>query len=84
VIEIDPTTLRPVDQIRVGAEPTDAAVGLGAIWVTNRGDGTISRIDPVTGDVTDTIEIGAPVAAVDVDEGSGTLWVVVSSVLQPG
>ena len=84
VIEINPTTLRPVDQIRVGAEPTDAAVGLGAIWVTNRGEGTISRIDPVTGDVTDTIEIGAPVAAVDVDEGSGTLWVVVSSVLQPG
>ena len=38
----------------------------------------------MTGDVTDTIEIGAPVAAVDVDEGSGTLWVVVSSVLQPG
>ena len=83
VIEIDPDTGRPVGPIRVGSEPTDAAIGLDAVWVTDRGDGTISRIDPLTSGVEQT-EIGAPVAALDVDERNGTLWVVVAATLQPG
>ena len=61
----------------MGLGPTDVAVGLGAVWVTNHGDGTISKIDPVTGNV-ETFEIGAPVAAIAVDEGSDTVWVAVS------
>jgi predicted Ser/Thr protein kinase len=77
VYEIGPDTQRLVDTIRVGSEPTDAALGLDAVWVTNRGDGTISRIDPLTGEVAE-IEVGAPVAAIDVDERRGSLWVIVA------
>ena len=77
VTPVDPATSLPGSPIRVGLGPTDVAVGLGAVWVTNNGDGTISKIDPVTGNV-ETFEIGAPVAAIGVDEQSGTLWVAVA------
>jgi virginiamycin B lyase len=36
----------------------DVAVGRGSIWVTNQCDGTISRIDPDTNEVTDKIDLG--------------------------
>jgi DNA-binding beta-propeller fold protein YncE len=45
--------------------------------VTNSGDGTISRIDPVTDGVT-TLDVGAPVAGIAVDERGQELWVVVA------
>jgi serine/threonine protein kinase/streptogramin lyase len=77
VIPVDPATSLLGSPIRVGLRPTDVAVGLGAVWVTNNGDGTISKINPVTGNV-ETFEIGAPVAAIGVDEQSGTLWVAVA------
>jgi streptogramin lyase/predicted Ser/Thr protein kinase len=83
VYEIDPDTQRLVNTIRVGSDPTDAALGLDAVWVTNRGDGTISRIDPLTGDA-EEIDVGAPVAAIDVDERRGRLWVFVSTVRGEG
>lgn len=74
VIPVDPATSMP-GSIRVGLHPTDVAVGLGAVWVTDI-EGTISKIDPVTGTV-EAFEIGAPVAAIAVDKRSGTLWVAV-------
>jgi len=62
------------DTIYVG-HPDGLAVGEGAVWVTNRVDGTVSRIDPVSGEVTDTIYIGnyfpGPVTV-----GEGAVWVV--------
>jgi virginiamycin B lyase len=77
IIPIDPATSLPGSQIRVGLGPTDVAVGLGAVWVTNNGDGTISKIDPVTGNV-EAFEIGAPVAAIALDERSDTVWVAIA------
>ena len=77
VIPVDPATSLSDSQIRVGLGPTDVAVGLGAVWVTNNGDGTISKINPVTHNV-ETFEIGAPVAAIAVDEESDTVWVAVA------
>jgi YVTN family beta-propeller protein len=44
--------------IRVGERPGTPAVGAGAVWVPNTGDGTVSRIDPATGRVAATIRIG--------------------------
>ena len=38
--------------------PERHAVGAGAVWVANRNDGTVSRIDPETNDVVKTIEVG--------------------------
>jgi serine/threonine protein kinase/DNA-binding beta-propeller fold protein YncE len=74
---LDPSTGAPTGPIRVGQNPTDIAIGLGAVWVTNQGDQTISRIDPVTNDVT-PISVGASVAAVAPDPASHELWVAIA------
>ena len=54
---------------RVGGDPTDIAVGLGAVWVSDRG-GSLYRVDPLALDVRE-FPIGAEVLAVDVDEAAG-------------
>lgn len=38
-----------VTSVAVGARPTGIAVGTGGVWVANSGDGTVARLDPVTG-----------------------------------
>jgi streptogramin lyase len=58
---------------RVGDDPTDIAVGLDAVWVSDR-DGSLYRVDPVTLDVRE-FPIGAEVLAVDVDEAAEAVWV---------
>jgi YVTN family beta-propeller protein len=42
----------------VGSRPGTPTVGLGAVWVPNTGDGTVSRIDPTTNRVTATFAVG--------------------------
>jgi class 3 adenylate cyclase len=63
------------DVARVGMDPTDMAVGLGAVWVGDNG-GSVYRVDPATLQTTE-IPIGAEVRGVAVDEDDGTLWVYV-------
>ena len=47
VAVIDPATGETAtDPVRVGARPSGVAVGEGAVWVANAGDGTLTRIDP--------------------------------------
>ena len=77
VTPYDPVSRRIGSPIRVGLEPSDLAVGLDAVWVANHGEGTISRINPVTG-VVETIPIGAPVAAIAVDESTRSLWILIA------
>jgi len=48
--------------IAVGARPATPAVGEGAVWVPNTGDGTISKIDPYTNRVVKTIRLGDALA----------------------
>jgi YVTN family beta-propeller protein len=62
-----------VATIDVGTSPRGVAIGEGAVWVANRGDGTVSRVDPDTNEVTDTIEVGEGPREVAVDFGS--VWV---------
>jgi DNA-binding beta-propeller fold protein YncE len=73
VTRIDHMDLSTVDTYGVGNDPTDIEVGLGAVWVANRGDGTLSKTDPVLGTV-ETIRVGGPVAALAADEETCTLW----------
>jgi YVTN family beta-propeller protein len=60
--------------IRVGDQPSKLAVAAGQVWVTNFGDGTVSRIDPRSGRV-----VGRAVAVgrrpVGIAFGAGHLWV---------
>ena len=57
--------------------PAGLAVGAGAVWVANAGDGTVSRIDPRSDEVVETIEIGN--APSGIAFGDGAVWVSVQS-----
>jgi class 3 adenylate cyclase len=58
---------------RIGDDPTDIAVGLDAVWVSDRG-GSLYRVDALTLDVRE-YPIGAEVLAVDVDDAAEAVWV---------
>jgi YVTN family beta-propeller protein len=46
--------------VAVGQVPHDGTIAAdGAVWVPNMGDGTVFRIDPARGVVTDTVAVGA-------------------------
>jgi predicted Ser/Thr protein kinase len=77
VVPIDPSTGAAGAPVRVGVRPTDLASGFDALWVANNGDGTISKVNPVTGNVT-TLDVGAPVGAIAVDERNRVIWAVVA------
>jgi DNA-binding beta-propeller fold protein YncE len=59
--------------IRVGSGPLRVATGDGEVWTTSAPDGTLSRIDPDTGEVAPTLQVGIGVSGVAVAEGS--VWV---------
>ena len=61
--------------IDVGAEPEGIAVGAGAVWVANTGDGTVSRIDPATKKVVKTIDVGNRPVGIAV--AADLVWVTV-------
>lgn len=59
--------------VPVGTDPAGLAYGGGALWVANRSDGTVSRIDPATHTVIQTIEVGTAPEALTVT--AGDVWV---------
>ena len=72
MIRLDHRSGTPLASIAVGNGPSGVAVGAGAVWVANRRDGTVSRIDPKT-EVTETVPVGREPRAVAAD-GDG-VWV---------
>ena len=58
----------------VGATPTEVAAGEGANWVTNADGHTVSRIDPGTNAVVETITVGNGPSGIAI--GDGAVWVV--------
>jgi class 3 adenylate cyclase len=72
-----PSASRPptvVRSITVGQNPVGVAAGLGSVWVAS-GDGTVSRIDPLTAKVVETIPVGGSLGGIAV--GGGLVWVAV-------
>jgi DNA-binding beta-propeller fold protein YncE len=60
--------------IPVGSSPLRIAAGEGAVWVTSETDGTLTRIDPETREVSGaSIPLGKGVSGVAV--GAGSVWV---------
>jgi YVTN family beta-propeller protein len=66
-------SLAKIVPVEAGGDPSAVAVGDGSIWVANRADGTVSRIDPVTNE-SKTIRVGSGPSAIAVGEGS--VWAV--------
>ena len=48
LVVVDPRKLHVVDRLPVGHLPTAVVTGFGAVWVLNRGDGTLSHVDAKT------------------------------------
>jgi YVTN family beta-propeller protein len=71
VSRMDARTGRRLASVDVGNDPSAIAAGAGSIWVTNRADGTVTRIDPATL-VTTTIPVGHGPAGVAVGDG---VWI---------
>ena len=60
--------------VRVGQSPAGIAYGHAALWVTNEGDRTVSRVDPRAGRVVQAVDVGAAPNAVAVT--GDDVWVV--------
>ena len=58
VARIDPSGKRIESYVRVGRHPVAVAVGEGGVWVANSEDGTVTRLDPATGKLVNTISAG--------------------------
>jgi streptogramin lyase len=58
VWRIDTVAAAVTDKIAVGKEPEGIAVGLGAVWVTNKADSTVTKIDIASKKVATTYETG--------------------------
>jgi YVTN family beta-propeller protein len=71
---IDKQTNRIVADVPVGARPVAVAFGEDAVWVANAGNGTVSRIDPTTKKVVQTIG-GIGSSPVDLAVAGGMVWV---------
>lgn len=63
------------ETISVESRPWGIAVGFGAVWVANLGDGSLSRIEVSSVSVTDTITVGAEPDGIAVDEERNAVWV---------
>lgn len=74
VWEIPPSFAAVSRTISVGAIPVAVAVGAGSVCTANSGDGTVSRIDPVSGAVT-SIAVGGTPRGIAV--GDGLVWVAI-------
>jgi YVTN family beta-propeller protein len=58
--------------IHVGRQPTTVVIGQGAVWVANKLDNSVSRIDPQTNRVVATIPVADGVA--DLAVGRDGIW----------
>jgi YVTN family beta-propeller protein len=59
--------------VQVGTDPVGLAFGGGALWVASRSDGRVSRLDPGTHTVIQTIDVGDAPQALTVT--AGDVWV---------
>jgi class 3 adenylate cyclase len=75
VYRVDPETLRVRNRIQMPKEPLEIAVGAGSVWVTT--STTLVRIDPITGEIVERIQLGRcgiEPCRTDVVVADGTVW----------
>jgi YVTN family beta-propeller protein len=67
------TAVPRAPSIPVGTSPVNIAFGSGSIWVSNNGNGTVSRVDPTSDRVVATVDVGG--APAGIAAGAGSVWV---------
>ncbi len=75
LLKISPYTVVTNEIIKVGKSPRSIAIGEGAVWTLNVGEATISRVDPKTNKVVNTIKLGVPITGGQIAVGEGSVWV---------
>jgi YVTN family beta-propeller protein len=73
ISRIDPVSNLPLGLPYLSGVPRGIAVGLGAVWVSDGGENTVSRINPQTRQVTDTFTVAGDPRGLAV--GQGAVWV---------
>lgn len=74
---LDPKTNTVAAKIAVGKEPgCGLAAGFGSLWVPNCGDGTLSRIDLKSGEVTATFPMKTADSEGGIATGAGSVWLI--------
>ncbi len=72
LVALDPATGRVVRQETVGTEPVAVAIGFGAAWVANSGNGTITRVQ-IGGSKVEAIGLNDQPNAIAA--GAGAVWI---------
>ena len=73
IFRIHPETNQVVDKpIQVGTEPLALIAGAGSLWTANHDDGTLNRLDPKTGTIIATVDVGLSLHGLAY--GDDSLW----------
>ncbi|MBD3947196.1 NHL repeat-containing protein [Nocardioides ganghwensis] len=67
--------------VPVGPRPRFLDVGFGAVWVMNQGDGSVSHIDPRSGEAEQLAMTGLAIGGGDLTVGGGAVWLRTDSVV---
>ncbi len=73
LFQIDPATNRVVSTFPAPDMVAGARAGLGGLWLTDPGNGSLIRLDPATGQTISSVQTGAGARFFDVGEGG--VWV---------
>ena len=65
----------------LGLLPRFLAVVEGGVWILHQGDGTVSRVDPMSDRLVATIPTEVPGGGGDIAAGTGRIWVRASKTL---
>jgi hypothetical protein len=75
VLHVDPRLEEVTDVIDVGSEADDVAVGDAAVWVIDKLDSTVSRIDPENDRVIATLPLSGNLERVVAEKGRSGCWI---------
>jgi DNA-binding SARP family transcriptional activator len=76
VVAIEAATGNVLGEVALGGRPAGLALGEGSVWVGNRDDETLLRLDPRSRKIIETI--GLNVEPTDIAVGGGSVWVASS------
>jgi serine/threonine protein kinase/streptogramin lyase len=79
IFEIDPKRNAVRRTLRGSGEPSVLVYGAGSLWAVNDRDGVVSRIDPPSGSITDSVPLPPGLAASGIGPNAGGTWVKASS-----
>jgi virginiamycin B lyase len=80
VTSVDASTGAILATIPTGPGPRFLTAGAGSVWTLNQGDGSLTRINTGTKQVTHTTALSIPGKGGDISFGGGMIWTTVSKV----